>query len=253
MTKGRCDIALQIASNPQNFVDELIEVLIGVLYDMVVITVVHDLHDASPSVVMLPNIGALPAGFGHSFQPIFLCTASIRDGATSTPYISDKRAGSRGDINMSAIEQRLTAAGLRLPEFTAPAFQYKAVVVHQGVAYVSGQIPREGSDVFVRGKVGSQVDLATAQEAARRCVLGALSALKAELGSLDRVERVLKVTGFVACAAGFTDQPQVIDAASALLIDVLGDAGRHARSAIGVAELPRGVPVEIEFVVAIRD
>ncbi|MFN0316046.1 MAG: RidA family protein [Burkholderiales bacterium] len=154
---------------------------------------------------------------------------------------------------MSAIEQRLTAAGLRLPEFAAPAFQYKAVVVHQGVAYVSGQIPREGADVFVRGKVGAQIDLATAKEAARRCVLGALSALKAELGSLDRVERVLKVTGFVASAPGFTDQPQVIDAASGLLIDVLGDAGRHARSAIGVAELPRGVPVEIEFVVAIRD
>ncbi len=156
-------------------------------------------------------------------------------------------------MNMSAIEQLLMAAGMRLPEFTAPVYQYQAVVIHQGVAYVSGQIPREGADVFVRGKVGAQVDLATAQEAARRCVLGALSALKAELGSLDRVERVLKVTGFVASASGFNQQPQVIDAASTLLIELLGDAGRHARSAIGVAELPRGVPVEIEFMVALRD
>lgn len=155
-------------------------------------------------------------------------------------------------MSHSAVETNLAAKGLQLPAFTAPAYQYQAVVTHQGVAYVSGQIPREGNDVFVTGKVGAEVDLATAQEAARRCVLGALAALKAALGNLDRVERVLKVTGFVASAAGFTQQPQVIDAASSLLFEAFGEAGRHARSAVGVAELPRGVPVEIEFVVAFR-
>lgn len=155
-------------------------------------------------------------------------------------------------MSSSAAEQRLAEKGLHLPAFTAPAYQYQAVVVHQGVAYVSGQIPREGNDVFITGKVGDQVDLATAQEAARRCVLGALAALKAALGNLDRIERVLKVTGFVASTAGFTQQPQVIDAASNLLFDAFGEAGRHARSAVGVAELPRGVPVEIEFVVAVK-
>lgn len=152
----------------------------------------------------------------------------------------------------SAAEQRLAAKGMQLPAFTAPAYQYQAVVVHRDTAYVSGQIPREGNDVFVTGKVGAEVDLATAQEAARRCVLGALAALKATLGSLDKIERILKVTGFVASASGFTQQPQVIDAASNLLFDAFAEAGRHARSAVGVAELPRGVPVEIEFVVAIN-
>ena len=156
-------------------------------------------------------------------------------------------------MNASAAEQRLTAKGYQLPAFPTPAYQYVAVVVHGGVAYVSGQIPREGNDIFVQGKVGEEVDLTTAQEAARRCVLSALAALKLELGSLDRVARVLKVTGFVASAAGFNQQPQVIDAASNLLVEAFGDAGRHARSAVGVAELPRGVPVEIEFVVAVRD
>lgn len=155
-------------------------------------------------------------------------------------------------MSSSAAERRLSEKGLQLPAFAAPAYQYQAVVVHQGVAYVSGQIPREGNDVFITGKVGDQIDLATAQEAARRCVLGALAALKAALGDLDRIERVLKVTGFVASAVGFTQQPQVIDAASNLLYEAFGEAGRHARSAVGVAELPRGVPVEIEFVVAVK-
>jgi enamine deaminase RidA (YjgF/YER057c/UK114 family) len=93
--------------------------------------------------------------------------------------------------------------------------------------------------------------LAQAQEAAKACVLQALAQLKAELKDLGRVVRVLKVTGFVASAPGFTQQPQVIDAASNLLVAVFGDAGRHARSAVGVAELPRGVPVEIELIAAI--
>jgi len=156
-------------------------------------------------------------------------------------------------MTTSTAEQRLAAKGIQLPAFTSPVYQYVAVVMHSGVAYVSGQIPRQGNDVFVTGKVGAEVSLEVAQEAARRCVLGALSALNASLGSLDRVERVLKVTGFVASAPGFTQQPQVIDAASALLFDAFGEAGRHARSAVGVAELPRGVPVEIEFVVAYRE
>lgn len=154
---------------------------------------------------------------------------------------------------MSEVERRLQEKGIALPAFTAPAYQYVPVVVHRGVAYVSGQIPREGNEVFVQGKVGGEIDLATAQEAARRCVLGALAALKAQLGSLDKVERVLKVTGFVASAANFNQQPQVIDAASALLFEAFGESGRHARSAVGVAELPRNVPVEIEFVVAVRE
>jgi enamine deaminase RidA (YjgF/YER057c/UK114 family) len=107
--------------------------------------------------------------------------------------------------------------------------------------------------VLVTGKVGAELGVAQAREAARACVLQGLAQLEAALGSLDRVERILKVTGFVASAPGFTEQPQVIDAASELLAQIFGETGRHARSAVGVAELPRGVPVEIEFVASVLE
>ncbi len=150
------------------------------------------------------------------------------------------------------IETRLAALGLELPEASAPAFNYLAVAVHGGLAYVSGQIPRGAGGAPVVGKLGATLDLAAGQAAARCCVLHALAQLQACLGGLDRVERVLKVTGFVASAPGFNDQPLILDAASGLLIEVFGEPGRHARSAVGVAELPRGVPVEVEMVVALR-
>ena len=151
------------------------------------------------------------------------------------------------------IEARLSAQGHVLPEAQPPAFQYVAVVVHGDTAYVSGQIPRTPSgQVLMTGKLGAEVNVEQGQQAARACVLQAFAQLKAELGDLGRIDRIVKVTGFVASAAGFTQQPQVIDAASSLLVEALGDAGRHARSAIGVAELPRGVPVEIEFIAALR-
>jgi enamine deaminase RidA (YjgF/YER057c/UK114 family) len=150
------------------------------------------------------------------------------------------------------IEARLAARGHRLPEAVAPAYQYVAVVVHENVAYVSGQIPRAGSEILMTGKLGAEVSVEQGQRAAEACILSALAQLKAELGDLGRIGRVLKVTGFVASAAGFNQQPQVIDAASNLLGLAFEGAGRHARSAVGVAELPRGVPVEIELIVAVR-
>jgi|SRR5690242_9883241 len=150
------------------------------------------------------------------------------------------------------IEARLAARGYELPEAGAPAYQYVAVVVHASLAYVSGQIPRVGGQVMMTGKLGDEVSLEQGQRAAEACILQALAQLKAELGDLGRVTRVVKVTGFVASAAGFTQQPQVIDAASNLLALAFADAGRHARSAVGVAELPRGVPVEIELIAAVR-
>src|SRR5262245_55686520 len=125
------------------------------------------------------------------------------------------------------IEARLAAQGHRLPEALAPAYQYVAVVVHGNVAYVSGQIPRAGSDVLMTGKLGAEVSVEQGRRAAEACILQALAQLKAELGDLGRVERVLKVTGFVASAPGFNQQPQVIDAASNLLGLAFADAGRH--------------------------
>ncbi len=154
-------------------------------------------------------------------------------------------------MNGVEVERRLAAQGHRLPEAVPPAYQYVPVVVHRGVAYVSGQIPRAGEQVLFTGKAGAEVSLVQAQRAAEACVLQALAQLKAEVGDLGRVSRILKVTGFVASAPGFAQQPQVIDAASNLLVVAFGDAGRHARSAVGVAELPRGVPVEIELVASV--
>lgn len=149
------------------------------------------------------------------------------------------------------IEEKLVELGIILPAAATPAFQYVPVTIHERLAFVSGQLPRQGESL-VTGKVGGDVDLEQAREAARLCILQALACLNQVLGSLDRVEKILKVTGFVASAPGFNQQPRVIDAASELLVQVFGESGRHARSAIGVAELPRNACVEIEIIVALR-
>ncbi len=150
-----------------------------------------------------------------------------------------------------SIAARLTELGLALPPSRAPAFAYVPVVVESGLAWVSGQLPWAGERLRAAGKVGGTVDQATAQACARDCILNGLAALAEAIGSLDRVRRIVKVVGFVASAPGFNAQPAVIDAASTLLVEIFGERGRHARSAVGVAELPRDVPVEIEFVAAL--
>jgi enamine deaminase RidA (YjgF/YER057c/UK114 family) len=150
-----------------------------------------------------------------------------------------------------SIEQRIQELGLVLPAPVKPAFQYVAVVVHEGLAWVAGQIPRAGDQILMTGKVGAEVSVERAREAARACVLQGVAQLKEAVGTLERIDRIVKVVGFVASAPGFTEQPRVIDAASELFVQIFGEAGRHARSAVGVAELPRGVPVEIEFVAAL--
>ena len=148
-------------------------------------------------------------------------------------------------------EARLAELKIVLPIAPTPAFQYVPVTVHDRLAFVSGQLPRRGDEI-ITGKVGGDVDLERGREAARLCILQGLACLRQALGSLDRVERILKVTGFVASAAGFNQQPKVIDAASELLGEVFGEAGRHARSAIGVAELPRNAAVEIELIASLK-
>lgn len=150
------------------------------------------------------------------------------------------------------MRRRLALLGLKLPEVKAPAFQYVPVAVHNGIVYVSGQLPWVGGEIRTPGKVDREVSIEQAQEAARHCVLQALAWLDQQVGSLDGIERILKVTGFVASSPGFNQQPQVIDAGSELLIKVFGQGGRHARSAIGVAELPRNAPVEIELIAALK-
>jgi enamine deaminase RidA (YjgF/YER057c/UK114 family) len=156
-------------------------------------------------------------------------------------------------IEQPTMRRRLALLGLRLPEVKPPAFHYVPVVVHGGTAYVSGQLPWHNGAIETTGKVAGEVALERAEEAARRCVLQALAWLNQTLpGGLDEIERALRVTGYVASSPGFDQQPKVIDAASEILVKLFGQAGHHARSAIGVAELPRGAPVEIEFTFAIK-
>lgn len=151
------------------------------------------------------------------------------------------------------VADRLRELGITLPEAASPAFNYVPVTLHRGVAYVAGQMPKVDGEVRVFGKAGADVDLATAQAEARVCILQGLACLRQALGSLDRVEQVLRVSGYVASAPGFNEQPKVLDAASELLVQVFGDRGRHARAAIGVAELPRNAVVEIDLTVAYQD
>jgi enamine deaminase RidA (YjgF/YER057c/UK114 family) len=151
------------------------------------------------------------------------------------------------------IERRLAQLELKLPAARTPAFAYVAVAIHGDTVYVSGQLPWIDENSVASGKLGRELDVQQGRQAARLCALHALASLQAALGDLDRVSRVLKVTGFVASAEGFVQQPAVIDGASELLNEIFGEHGRHARSAIGVAELPRGAAVEVELVVALAD
>jgi enamine deaminase RidA (YjgF/YER057c/UK114 family) len=147
----------------------------------------------------------------------------------------------------------LALLGLRLPDVKPPAFQYVPVVVHNGIAYVSGQVPFVDGVIKPTGKVDRDVSIEEAKEAAQLCTLQALSWLNQSLpGGLDEIERAVKVLGFVASSKDFGQQPTIIDAASEILIKVLGQAGQHARSAIGVAELPGNAAVEVEFIFALK-
>lgn len=153
---------------------------------------------------------------------------------------------------VSIIEQRLHELGLQLPEATPPLYHYVPVTIHQNVAYISGQVPRINGQIPFPGKVGQDVTIEQAAELAEYCVLKALSCLKAQIGSLDQVEQILKLTGYVQVVPNFYEPSKVLDAASALLEKIFGEKGRHARTAVGVATLPSNTPVEIDFIIALK-
>lgn len=144
--------------------------------------------------------------------------------------------------------ERLADLGLQLPEPATPSFDYVPVTEHGGVLYVSGQLPKEDGTVRITGTLGADVSMEEAQRAARICVLQGIACAAAHVGGVDRIDRVLRVSGFVASTPDFHEQPKVIDAASELLGQIFGERGKHARSAVGVAALPRRSPVEIEFI-----
>jgi enamine deaminase RidA (YjgF/YER057c/UK114 family) len=156
-------------------------------------------------------------------------------------------------VSDGIIRARLVELGLTLHGPHPPHDPLDAVVVHGDTARTSGQLPRIEGQLTCLGRLGDTVSVEEGREAAAVCALNALAVLEDALGSLDRVLRVLTVTGYVASAPDFHEQPAVVDGASRVLADVFGDAGRHTRSAIGVAALPRNGAVEIEVTVAITD
>lgn len=149
-------------------------------------------------------------------------------------------------------ERRLAALGLTLPEVATPQAAYVPAVRTGDYIYTAGQLPIVDGLLLATGKVGTEVDPAYAAELARICALNALAAAASVAGGLDGIRRIVKVTGFVASDPGFTGQAQVVNGASELLISVFGDDGRHARSAIGMAVLPRDAPVEVELIAEVR-
>lgn len=149
-------------------------------------------------------------------------------------------------------EERLAELGLELPDVTAPVAAYVPAVRTGDLVFISGQGPvRDGAFAYL-GKVGADVDLEQAKHAAQLTCLCGLAALKAEIGDLAKVTRVVKLLVLVNGAPGFDQQPMVANGASELLEQIFGDAGKHARSAVGAAELPFGMPVEIEFIFEVR-
>jgi len=151
---------------------------------------------------------------------------------------------------MTDARTRLAELGIELPKVTPPLASYVPAVRTGNHVYVSGQVPMADGKLLATGKVGADVTPERAKELAARCALNGLAAVDALVG-LEQIVRVVKVVGFVASAEGFTGQPAVINGASEFLGEVLGEAGKHARSAVGVAELPLGAPVEVEMIVEV--
>ncbi len=151
-----------------------------------------------------------------------------------------------------SIDQRLAELGITIPEAAAPVASYVPAVELNGLLHISGQISFAEDGSLIKGRLGDDVDLDGGIAAARRCGVMLLAQMKAALGSLDRVEKIVKLGVFVNSSPDFVDQPKVANGASELMQEVFGEAGRHARSAVGVAVLPLGVAVEVDAIVAVR-
>ncbi|RYB93810.1 RidA family protein [Nocardioides oleivorans] len=148
-------------------------------------------------------------------------------------------------------EARLAELGITIPEVVPPVAAYQPTARTGNLVFTSGQLPAKDGEMLAIGKVGGEVTEEEGYACARQCALNALAAVKAEIGSLDHVKRVVKVVAFVASTSDFTGQPRVANGASELLGEVFGEAGKHARSAVGVPVLPLDVPVEVEIIVEV--
>ncbi len=150
------------------------------------------------------------------------------------------------------IEEKITALGFSLPPTPKPVAAYVPAIAAGDLVFSSGQLPLSNGQLAAKGKVGQDVTKEQAYAAARICALNSLSAIKSVIGDLDRIQQIVKVVGFVASAEGFTEQPSVINGASEFFKEIFGTQGAHARSAVGVAELPLGAAVELEMIVRIK-
>jgi enamine deaminase RidA (YjgF/YER057c/UK114 family) len=151
-----------------------------------------------------------------------------------------------------SFEHRLKELGIVLPEVAAPVAAYIQAVQVDKLVYTSGQIPFVKGQLIYKGVVGKDLTLEEGYEAARVCVLNALASVKSLAGSIDNIERIIRLTGYVNSVDGFTDQPKVMNGASEILLQIFGEEGRHARSAIGVNTLPLGAAVEVELIVKLK-
>lgn len=151
------------------------------------------------------------------------------------------------------VEEKLKELGIDIPEAPKPAGSYLPAVVCGNLVYVSGQLPLVNGQLKYTGKVGKDLDEQAGADAARICAINALGVLKSELGSLERIERIVRVGGFVNSADGFTLQPKIINGASDLLAEIFGENGKHARAAVGVNELPLNAAVEVEMLVLLKE
>jgi enamine deaminase RidA (YjgF/YER057c/UK114 family) len=154
---------------------------------------------------------------------------------------------------MSALEDHLAKEGIVLPVAAAPVAAYVPTVLAGGLLHVSGQLPFDADGKLLTGKLGDTRDLAWGAAAAERCALMLVAQMKAALGDLDRVVRIVKLGAFVASTPDFTDQPKVANGASEMMVRIFGEAGKHARSAVGVPALPLDASVEIDAIIAVRD
>jgi enamine deaminase RidA (YjgF/YER057c/UK114 family) len=175
--------------------------------------------------------------------------AIVRSSATAMSLVRSKLRRSAGCVASPDVKRRQVG---EMSSVNKPGGNYLPVIIHGGIAYVSGQLPRRGEDLLYSGKVGAGVDIEAAQEAAALCADLCISAINHATGGEDRIVQVLQLVGYIASAPGFTQQSQVMNGASDRLIERLGDRGRHARTSVGVAELPRGAPVELNMMAAVR-
>jgi enamine deaminase RidA (YjgF/YER057c/UK114 family) len=151
-----------------------------------------------------------------------------------------------------SFEARIKELGLSIPGPPRPAGRFVPAVQTGNLIFVSGQIPAVSGQPGIKGKLGKDLSIEQGQEAARQALLNVLAVIQSTIGTLDAIKRIVKLNGWIASAEGFNSQPQVVDGASMLLEEIFGEAGKHARAAIGVAELPLGAPVELELIVEVE-